>query len=468
MAKRFLVLIALLMLGFYIAGCAEGDNSESVTNPNPNAFAPTGSISGVVFDQCKSLPVQGATVSVAYLGKAFSVVTGKTGAFSFKNVPANDDYGDAYQVTCDLTTVPAANGVYGFALVETAFVEYNDLGDGTNYDSGEFTESGTGSSTPVNGLNVSISFDVAEPNASISGTIFDVSTGRALTGATVSLFLGSNFLATTTASASGTYTFDNVPALDGYSLMVTKAGFDYADLQGDSIDTVYDGGVTPIVDCGRIFLDCNPGCNQDLAGVDVNMIANPAKDMTVPYILSIAGGGQTDIIDEDDFPSLTNTDFTSFVVTFSEAMATNRSIKGNAFDLDSGFDVTVTSGGTTTDVHTDAPDFDVIADFTVAMSSSGVMTVTPTYKSDAEIIIEVTEPDYGPTATVAIGAGYFELEFFSSPHLTDASFILWSIGTPGEVDGDGFLHSFGEAYQDNFILDVISSSFGMTTIFVND
>jgi uncharacterized lipoprotein YajG len=65
MAKRFLVLIALLMLGFYVAGCAEGDESASVVNPNPSALTDQkGSISGVVIDSCTNAPIQGAIVSV--------------------------------------------------------------------------------------------------------------------------------------------------------------------------------------------------------------------------------------------------------------------------------------------------------------------------------------------------------------------------------------------------------------------
>jgi hypothetical protein len=95
------------------------------------------------------------------------------------------------------------------------------------------------------------------------------------------------------------------------------------------------------------------------------------------------------------------------------------------------------------------------------------MTVALTFKSKDDIKAAVTAlPLYGPTATVNVGAGSFDLEFFASPHLTDASFIPWSIGTPGEVDGNGFLHSFGEAYQDNFILGTTFASFGKMTVYV--
>ena len=309
MSKRFLVLIALLLLGFFIAGCSEGDNSNSVQNPNPNTFSPTGSISGVVFDECLEAPVAGAVVSVAYAGRVHQVTTTSNGAFSFAGVPATelagDDLsweGDGYEVTCDLTKVTG----YGIAFQRSVGVYFSTLEDGTNDElySG-VQEGGNGQNTPVNNLAATVEFEVSTLNASISGTLYDVSTGRALTGATVALYLGGNFMATTSVSATGTYTFDNVPAISGYSLLVTKAGYEYAALQ--AANTV--SGVS----CGRISLSCSPGCNQDLAGVDVNLIANPAKDKTVPYVVSVATGGEEDVINGDDFPSLTNADIDDFV-----------------------------------------------------------------------------------------------------------------------------------------------------------
>jgi hypothetical protein len=190
------------------------------------------------------------------------------------------------------------------------------------------------------------------------------------------------------------------------------------------------------------------------------MIFNPAKDMTRPYIVSVAGGGETDIITDDYFSTLDYRDFTSFVVTFSEPMALGRTIKDNGFELDTDnslFEVTVSTGGSSVGPTA----VDIIDSYTVTMSSTGVMTVAVTYKSKDALKAAVTaNPLYGPTATVSVGEGGFDLEFFTSPHLTDASFIPWQIGTPGEIDSDGFLHSFGEAYQDDFILGTHWTHFG--------
>ncbi len=480
MSKRFLVLIALLLLGFYIAGCSEGDNSNSVTNPNPNVFAPTGSISGVVFDGCTNKPVTGAVVSVAYAGKVHQVTTTSNGAFSFAAVPANymwqaanngydggweweQGSDDGYFVTCDLTKVSG----YGFALVEEVFVYFGDLGDGDNFWLGmndHQTEGGSGKDTPVDGLSAGLEFQVAALNASISGSIFDVSTGRAVTGASVSLFLGDNLVSTpVTVGADGAYTFDNVMPIDddmynGYSLLVTKAGYEYADLQADVVDGI---------ECGRIYLDCVPGCSQDLAGIDVNLIANPAKDVTVPYIVSLASSGLPDLIDQDVMEDKIHTDVTSFVFTFSEAMQGDRTLD-NVVALSSSFTVLVTSGGTHTGAGLKpAPTSittDIISDYEVTLTSCGVNPGVLTV-GDIAYVSSVTLAERAnaaavttwdtAAATVAYGAGSYTINFLHSAfpgnaHLTDCALNPWYIGTPG-VEDHGFLHAFGEAYQDNFI-----------------
>jgi hypothetical protein len=203
MAKRFLVLIALLMLGFFIAGCAEGDKSATVVNPNPDVFAPVGSISGTVFDFCKMAPVQGAVVSVGYSGKVHKVTTGKDGGFSFANVPANSsgyyasqmiggNAGGYYEVLCDLSNIKSTSGAvtYGYSAIMPAFVEYSDLWDGDNADQADtsFTESGSGASTPVSGLASTVTFAVAQANATIKVTLTDVTgvdAGTAISGTPV-------------------------------------------------------------------------------------------------------------------------------------------------------------------------------------------------------------------------------------------------------------------------------------------
>ncbi|MGO9146011.1 MAG: carboxypeptidase regulatory-like domain-containing protein [Desulfomonilia bacterium] len=252
MAKRFLVLIALLLLGFFIAGCAEGDKKSSVTNPNPSVFTPTGSISGVVFDMCKQAPVQGAVVSVAYAGGVHQVTTGATGGFSFTGVPAveenaahhttawEQENGTDYTVTCDLTKVTG----YGYAMVNSVEVVYSDLGDGTNSTLAKgATESGSGASTPVNGLAATTEFDVSPLTSTITGTVFDITSGRAPIGATISLYLGERLMAAPVVSTNGTFSFADVPAAyaDSYYLEVTLAGYDYATSDGYAVGKYISG-----------------------------------------------------------------------------------------------------------------------------------------------------------------------------------------------------------------------------------
>ena len=193
----------------------------------------------------------------------------------------------------------------------------NDLG----YGGDAISEAGSGASTPVNNLAATLNFAPGPLTSGISGTIYDVSTGRAVSGASVSLYYGSKYRAAVT-STDGTYSFANIIP-GSYSLMVTKAGYDYAALQAPNTVTVplviddgyggYGGSSTTLYpECNLVDVYCAIGCGQVKAGVNVNMIANPAKDKTVPYIVSVAAGGESDIIRYDVFPDMELADVTSY------------------------------------------------------------------------------------------------------------------------------------------------------------
>ena len=491
MAKRFLVLIALLMLGFFIAGCAEGDKKSSVTNPNPNVFTPTGSISGVVFDICKQAPVQGAVVSVAYAGGVHQVTTGATGAFSFVGVPAiNENAGgteteseysesesspawdsdSAYVVTCDITKVTG----YGYAVVQSVQVVYSDLGDGTNATLAKgTTESGSGASTPVNGLAATVEFDVSALTSTISGTVVDITSGRVQTPATISLYFDGRLITAPDVSTDGTFSFANVPASEGddYTLVVTKAGYQYATsgnepvgLKISEFDSYAPNG------CGFIAIDCPVPCSATLAGIEVDIFANPAKDITVPYITSVAAGGEMDIINGDAYSALTNTSITSIVFTFDETMKSDTTIKGNAITLTDQFVVTVTSGGTGATKTVACSPVDILApspgDYTVAMTSAGVMTITPTYDTAANILAKAQAttqfiakgwPIAGTSAVITSGTykvTFLDTTYPGSPHLVNTDLVPWFMAKTyiGKVDTNGFFHDEGEAIQDFEIL----------------
>jgi hypothetical protein len=436
MAKRFLVLIALLMLGFFIAGCAEGDKSSNVSNPNPDVFAPTGSISGVVFNPCTNAVVKGAVVSVAYAGGVHQVTTAANGGFGFNNVPANDSWDDGYIITCDLTKVTG----YGYAVLSCpVYVEYSDLGDGTNNDlEREVTEAAPGTSTPVNKLATSYTFNVSALTSSISGTIFDVSTGLVGTAATVQLYWNGNFVATTTASAAGVFSFTGIMASEDYSLMVTKTGYDVVDGEKISLGEEGYGG-----SCGFLAVTCPVPCNGALTDVKVDLAFNPDKDITPPYITSIvvpggpsaADGGSIwgDVI---DYSATTVTPFAALVVNFSEAMNTLHTTR-NAFQLDSEYAVTLTSAGTNGQTVS-LSDVNIIKSWALTWNSAGTSFIlAPTFYS----AVELAGTDHGGAwagGTVAYNYGYMHLGIshgYSSIMLTDLALNPWNptldLDTPG-------------------------------------
>jgi len=441
MAKRFLVLTALLMLGFFIAGCAEGDKSASVTNPNPDPFAPTGSISGVVFDYCSNMPVKGATVSVGFSGKTHKVVTAADGTFSFDNVPANYGYNyyygsaqtgndymeDAYMVVCDLTSVK--DNPYKYSTVMPAWVTYEQLRDGVNdvySDSSSFTESGSGASTPVHKLASSVSFAVAKPTATIKVTVADrtpieLGTTGAFTAAPIAAdsvllykrlwidrstsesnpdgeYLDYYIGAFTADTTVGSYTYANVVPLNNtgyltnfegeqYYVQVIKAGYKTGQ-----------GHIDPSQTCIGLPLTCQPGCGQTVSSAWV-VDYDPSRDTTAPVVTSIVvpGGPEADasgigggsIYGDVITPTATSvTPFATIVLSFNEAMNDAHTIK-NAIRIYDEFSVTLTSaGGAGTGPHgadyIQTVDVDILdrstdyTDFTLAYDTAKkVLTLTP-------------------------------------------------------------------------------------------
>jgi len=453
MAKRFLVLIALLTLGFFVAGCSEGDESASVVNPNPDVFAPTGSISGVVVDMCNSSnPVEGAVVSVAYAGKVRQVTTKANGQFAFDNVPVNwvgelIEADQGYYVVCDLSDKTG----FGYSIVEEVWVAAGYLLDGTNMAyADEFTESGSGAATPVNKLGNGVIFEVGPLNSSISGNVYDLSMAPtapnapgAGTAATVSLYYGSVLAAAPQTTTTGAFSFTGIPpAYDGYYLVVDKPGYKYAD--GEKVSC---GG-----SCGWLAIECAVPCNSGLSGVVVGLTPDPLRDMTVPYIVQADAGAETDVISDDHFADLTPADIDEIVFTFSEAMKVSRSLKYNAVNVYADITVLVTSNGASTTAATKEATVS-LKDFSVSMTSAGVMTITPDYYSDEEIL-DIANPFGGTAEVVEFVRARYHVDINASAHLTDANLVPWYpyLEDLPATDGQGYFHALNEMYQNYFIL----------------
>ncbi len=414
MAKRFLVMVALLMLGFYVAGCAEGDESASVVNPNPEVFAPTGSISGVVVDVCAGAPIEGATVWVAYAGKQNKVVTGKGGAFSFNNVPANSGC-DGYLVTCDLSTVKD-NPFDDASYVKEVYVGYEDLGDGAGDDA----------ATPVDKLAATTKFAVATKTNSVAGMVIDKTYGTdPLEGATVVLYdQENNFVSTGTTDASGNFTLAAVPANDPndssdlYKVRVIKSGYVYYDYASS--------GECSELSCSMLTLDCQVGCSPNIpvsAGA-LFVVQRVLKDDILPFVenidLLVGDFAAANAFDYDEFylddegdalPALVS----SFGITFSEPMLAGHSSIYQGVELAASFVINVSTEGLNAVIEPNSAYYDV--DYTLAWDATKtVLTLKPVITFDDDAIIgqaELQGPETGawsdgdltaPTITPVWGA----------------------------------------------------------------
>ena len=69
------------------SGCSRNQGDTSITNPNPDAFHPVGTIQGVVRDRISQQPIIGATVSIDLK----SAKTDAQGSYVIKDVPATAD-----------------------------------------------------------------------------------------------------------------------------------------------------------------------------------------------------------------------------------------------------------------------------------------------------------------------------------------------------------------------------------------
>jgi hypothetical protein len=431
MAKRFLVIAALLMLGFYVSGCSEGDDDVSVTNPNPAVFSPTGSISGVVVDQCTNTLVKGATVSVAYNGGVHKVVTDASGQFSFKDVPANFD--GPYYVSCDLSKV-TGNPYNGVAFVEQAFVGYDDLGDGDNSGLDEAVESGSGASTPVNKLDTSIIFEVSALTNSVTGAVFDKTYGTdPLAGATVALFNeDGGLLGSATTAANGTFTISSLPAGDDYYIKVIKAGYTYWSVVASS--ECVEG------DCDMLELPCAVGCSSIPLNVGAFFVEqSQLRDNIIPFIenidlqigdYAVEGAYDWDVFSFDDNGEVLPAIVTSFGVTFSEPMLTGHAAIYDAIDLEADFLITVTTIGHT-DYHTDwSSDFYTVEKSLAWDGTHTVLTIIPDITFDEDAIIADAAAYYGiplGSPTITVQAGEYGITFMAGTlALADANGVPWS------------------------------------------
>jgi hypothetical protein len=517
MAKRFVVLTALLMLGFFIAGCAEGDKSGTVTNPNPNVFAPMGSISGVVMNFCNPpQPVKGAIVSVAYNGAVHKVTTGQDGGFSFKDVPAivyvpgntdvlglvngttSDVSSDSiisdlsinplYEVVCDLSNIKDSTGAFvygyknsagtqvnGYTTIQPAVVYATDLGDGTNVNqtsAGTFSESGSGSSTPVTGLATNVFFAVGKPNASISGYVFDTTSGNdvkvtdvltgltqttVVDGTTVQLWktfdvdeVGADYktLIDTTTTTAGKYTFNNVIPI--------SSTYDNGKYKVKVVKAMYDG------DRDNIWVDCGEAVIEENFAIAYNPDSS-YFDTTNPYVKEVlATGGLTKAEGGSLFADNIGTvPIVSFTVDFNKAMNQlhTTSLKYGT-NLTSSIAVTFTSAGPNN--HTVTDTLDIIKTWTVAWASSGLsLAYTPTYYTPAElrVLAEVPVGWSSPTVTykgsykLALNNGLYNNQTTGNPFIMDLADNAWVLD--GNATPDAVITKQMDALFKNY--DTVSS-----------
>lgn len=168
-----LVLVPLAIM----SGCTGDTTNNSSTNPNPNAFTPKGTVSGLLRDSVTNVPLAGATIAIMDR----TAVTDAHGLFTITNVPAINGAGNEptnanpqYPVVIDMAGVNAKIAAGKPKYPSTAYtsvnITYTSLGDSSStvatVGSGP-TTTATNHDTPVDGFVANIAPLVGKLDANV-------------------------------------------------------------------------------------------------------------------------------------------------------------------------------------------------------------------------------------------------------------------------------------------------------------
>lgn len=180
-----ILLLLMMSMAVLFMGCSR---DSSVTNPNPDAFQPKGTIQGVLVDKASKNPIEGAVVSVGLK----SATTNDAGEFVLRDVPAtydalNFNVVNKYTVTVDMRDAsevcgpnaiascgqfPYPDFAYRGVAVEYTSLNDTDTGDGFGSNDDVFAFSNhSNHDTPVDGLVATLGIEVGKLSAGINGTL---------------------------------------------------------------------------------------------------------------------------------------------------------------------------------------------------------------------------------------------------------------------------------------------------------
>lgn len=262
------LVLALGLLTMALSGC--GDTNNNTTNPNPNAFTPKGTVTGVLVDSVTRAPIAGADVYVMDRHAA----TGEQGQFTIFDVPANTAVGtetgtaqnDSYELVIDMKNVNAAitafnsnaanttkKAFYPNIAYQSVKVSYTSLGE-TSQQTGN--TNATNHDTPVNGFVATVEPQIGKLDTFLKIQVVKASDLSVVSGATVELFgnnagaLNNNptgnghLVATATTDATGIASFGPIEAQTNFSARATSSdaklqGFKNVATEVDGITTSY-------------------------------------------------------------------------------------------------------------------------------------------------------------------------------------------------------------------------------------
>jgi hypothetical protein len=272
--------------------------------------------------------------------------------------------------------------------------------------SGSFPTVTSPAFTTVAGTNNTVNLAVASGSggaSTVSGTVTNLQTGLAQTGATVTLLQGTTTLQTTTSSSSGTYSFSNVANGSNYSMTVSSSTNVFPavtvgpfSVSGNTTENVSVGSGAAGFNVSGTVTNASSGLGQGGATVTLNQGTTVVATTTTSSATATLGMYAFNTIPVGSYTITVSSPTNAFTPVTSAVFTVSGNTTVPTITVGTG----VTTGGSVSGtIGSDNPTTDV---FTVSILLNGVTVATTTSTAG-------TATANGPSFTltnVPAGSGY--------------------------------------------------------------
>ena len=307
-------LIILFFAVLALSACDRKTTNNTTTNsvgtPNPDAFKPTGTLTGTLTDSVTLEPIVGAVID---LGVA-QATTDSNGVYVFNNLPANTNLATSntsgtYNGTIDMRNVSSPVNMTDSTITPRYMdhiplsgitVNFSTLQDATlikdsQANSGNDTVS-SNHDTPVSGLASQKSFTTGKLDTTVSGVIHDsTNNGAAVAEAyTVELWVdsssntGFNTLGVPTSNTSDDYLLAKMTTTNANSASFANFSFSNVPAKMSVYIVAFNAGKTLVASSSGDFTTPGDGMTYSFDDILHKVMMAKSIDSIGPYVVGVS------------------------------------------------------------------------------------------------------------------------------------------------------------------------------------